>query len=48
MGYPADRLSIGTDARGVPLQNPTLQLDETASHVEYRYFSFLAEATPAA
>jgi len=36
-----------TDASGAPLQNPALQLDETAPHVEYRYFYFLAEATPA-
>jgi hypothetical protein len=37
-----------TDASGVPLQNPVLRLDEMSRHVEYRYFYFLAEATPAA
>ena len=37
-----------TDAVGAPLQNPALQLDETEPHVEYRYFYFLTEATPAA
>jgi hypothetical protein len=37
-----------TDAGGAPLQNPVLRLDEMSRHVEYRYFYFLAEATPAA
>ena len=37
-----------TDASGAPLQNPALRLDETSPHVEYDYFYFLAEATPAA
>ena len=37
-----------TDASGAPLQNPVLRLDEMSRHVEYRYFYFLAEATPAA
>jgi hypothetical protein len=37
-----------TDASGAPLQNPVLRLDEMSRHAEYRYFYFLAEATPAA
>jgi hypothetical protein len=37
-----------TDASGAPLQNPVLRLDEMSRHVEYHYFYFLAEATPAA
>jgi hypothetical protein len=37
-----------TDASGAPLQNPVLRLDEMSRHVEYRYFYFLVEATPAA
>jgi hypothetical protein len=37
-----------TDASGAPLQNPVLRLDEMARHVEYRYFYFQTEATPAA
>ena len=37
-----------TDASGAPLQNPALQLDEMSPRVEYHYFYFLAEATPAA
>ena len=37
-----------TDASGAALQNPVLQLGEMSRHVEYRYFYFLAEATPAA
>jgi hypothetical protein len=37
-----------TDANGAALQNPVLRLDEMSRHVEYRYFYFLAEATPAA
>jgi hypothetical protein len=37
-----------TDTSGAPLQNPALRLEETAPHVEYRYFYFLSEATPAA
>jgi steroid delta-isomerase-like uncharacterized protein len=37
-----------TDASGAPLQNPVLRLDEMSRHVEYRYFYFRAEATPAA
>jgi len=37
-----------TDASGSPLQNPVLRLDETSRHVEYRYFYFLVETTPAA
>ena len=37
-----------TDASGAPLQNPALRLDEMSPHVEYDYFYFLAEATPAA
>jgi len=37
-----------TDASGAPLQNPVLRLNEMSRHVEYRYFYFLAEATPAA
>ena len=36
-----------TDASGAPLQNPVLRLDEMSRHVEYHYFYFLAEATPA-
>jgi hypothetical protein len=37
-----------TDANGDVLQNPALRLDPTSPHVEYRYFYFRAEATPAA
>jgi steroid delta-isomerase-like uncharacterized protein len=37
-----------TDANGAPLQNPALRLDAMSPHVEYHYFYFLAEATPAA
>jgi steroid delta-isomerase-like uncharacterized protein len=37
-----------TDASGAPLQNPVLRLDAMSRHVEYHYFYFLAEATPAA
>jgi hypothetical protein len=37
-----------TDARGAPLQNPVLRLDAMAPHVEYHYFYFRTEATPAA
>ena len=37
-----------TDASGAPLQNPVLRLDEMSRHVEFRYFYFLAEVTPAA
>jgi steroid delta-isomerase-like uncharacterized protein len=37
-----------TDANGVALQNPVLGLDELSPHVEYFYFYFLAEGTPAA
>jgi hypothetical protein len=37
-----------TNASGAPLQNPVLRLDEMSPHVEYRYFYFLAEATPTA
>jgi steroid delta-isomerase-like uncharacterized protein len=37
-----------TDASGAALQNPALRLDEMAPHVEYHYFYFLIEATPAA
>lgn len=37
-----------TDASGAPLQNPALRLDEMSPHVEYDYFYFLAEVTPAA
>jgi steroid delta-isomerase-like uncharacterized protein len=39
---------LATDASGAPLQNPVLQLDEMSPHVEYHYFYFLVEATPAA
>jgi steroid delta-isomerase-like uncharacterized protein len=37
-----------TDANGAPLQNPALRLDAMSPHVEYHYFYFLTEATPAA
>ncbi len=37
-----------TDARGAPLQNPVLRLDEMSRRVEYRYFYLRAAATPAA
>jgi steroid delta-isomerase-like uncharacterized protein len=37
-----------TDDSGAPLQNPALRLDEMSPHVEFHYFYFLAEATPAA
>ena len=44
---PADLSGLlSTDASGTPLQNPVLHLDETAPHVEYHIFYFLAEATP--
>jgi hypothetical protein len=36
------------DASGAPLQNPALRLDAMSPHVEYHYFYFLSEATPAA
>jgi steroid delta-isomerase-like uncharacterized protein len=46
---PADLAGLRvTDASGAPLQNPALRLDELSPHVEYHYFYFLAEATPAA
>jgi hypothetical protein len=46
---PADLGSLlVTDANGAPLQNPALRLDAMSPHVEYHYFYFLAEATPAA
>ena len=46
---PADLVGLlVTDVSGAPRQNPALRLEETAPHVEYRYFYFLAEATPAA
>jgi steroid delta-isomerase-like uncharacterized protein len=46
---PADLSSLlPTDATGTPLQNPVLRLDRTAPEVEYRYFYFVAEATPVA
>jgi steroid delta-isomerase-like uncharacterized protein len=46
---PADLAGLRvSDASGAPLQNPVLRLDEMSAHVEYHYFYFLAEATPAA
>ena len=46
---PADQSGLlVTNASGAPLQNPVLRLDEMSPHVEYRYFYFLAEATPTA
>ena len=37
-----------TDASGALLQNPVLRVDAMSPHVEYHYFYFLAEGTPAA
>jgi len=46
---PADLSGLRvTDDSGVPLQNPVLSLDEMSPHVQFHYFYFLAEATPAA
>jgi hypothetical protein len=46
---PADLSGLRvTDASGAALQNPVLGLDELSPHVEYFYFYFLAEGTPAA
>ena len=46
---PADMSGVlVTDASGALLQNPALRLDAMSPHVEYHYFYFLAEATPAA
>ncbi len=46
---PANLASLRvTDASGNPLQNPVLGLDELSPHVDYFYFYFLAEGTPAA
>jgi hypothetical protein len=46
---PADLASLlVTDVNGAPLQNPTLRLNSASLHVEYRYYYFVAEATPAA
>jgi hypothetical protein len=46
---PADLAGLlVTDASGAPLQNPALRLDAASPHVEYRYYYFVAEATPAA
>jgi steroid delta-isomerase-like uncharacterized protein len=46
---PADMSGVlVTDASGAPLQNPVLRVDAMSPHVEYHYFYFLAEATPAA
>ena len=46
---PADLAGLRVmDASGATLQNPVLRLDETSPHVEYHYFYFRAEATPAA
>ena len=46
---PANLASLRvTDASGNPLQNPVLGLDELSPRVDYFYFYFLAEGTPAA
>jgi steroid delta-isomerase-like uncharacterized protein len=46
---PADMSGVlVTDASGAVLQNPVLRVDEMSPHVEYHYFYFLAEGTPAA
>ena len=46
---PADMSGVlVTDASGALLQNPALRLDAMSPHVEYHYFYFLAEGTPAA
>jgi steroid delta-isomerase-like uncharacterized protein len=46
---PADMSGLlVTDASGALLQNPVLRVDAMSPHVEYHYFYFLAEGTPAA